>query len=288
MPASEYVQPPQSPAVEEARWTKEILKGNWDRMRSLVPDSWMPTLVRPNPMPPGVLVEYGCGVYGCVYPTNEPEVVFKITSDPSEAAFVAAAMELRDWPAGMVRYHKIAELKGLTYHKRPVFVLWRNEAYNVGGVAEGLREEYLEQYGWTSCDDFVTLLKRFYDLASDARESFRKALFDQRREVLRLVQKALSGAPQNEVSKRAWDIAYILRECAHVTDVMAEQTCGGLVGDALGFYLAQGMLLCDVHGGNVGEVSPAKRGKFGELVITDPGHMMPIEERWLKVEVPSV
>jgi hypothetical protein len=46
----------------------------------------------------------GCGVYGCVMPTSDVRVVFKITSDPDEAGFVAAALGEPDQPPGVVAY----------------------------------------------------------------------------------------------------------------------------------------------------------------------------------------
>jgi len=62
--------------------------------------------------------EFGCGHYGCVFPTTVDNMVFKLTSDASEAAFVATALKLPDWPDGMIRYHRIVELSGEKHRRR--------------------------------------------------------------------------------------------------------------------------------------------------------------------------
>ena len=73
---------------------------------------------------------YGCGHYGCVFPTSRPNVVLKITTDPSEAEFVKTAMQIGRWPDGIVVYYQIKAI-GDTYRGRGVHLIWREEAHNI-------------------------------------------------------------------------------------------------------------------------------------------------------------
>jgi len=116
-------------------------------LRRVVPESWLPRMiteyneeVRRGPdwdtkyetvkLKKPVVEEYGCGSYGCVMPTSEPGLVMKLTSDVSEAWFIARAREI-DYIGGIVEYKKIFALP--TKHKgRPLFVLWRTEARYIG------------------------------------------------------------------------------------------------------------------------------------------------------------
>ena len=69
--------------------------------------------------------------------------------------------------------------------------------------------------------------------------------------------------------------------------VMANTHAGYLVGEAFAYYLEEGLLLADVHFGNIGEAMPEDHAAC-ELVITDPGHMVPLKDRWLSVSVPKL
>jgi hypothetical protein len=59
----------------------------------------------------------------------------------------------------------------------------------------------------------------------------------------------------------------------------------GSVGQALLYYVKEGMILADVHDGNVGQVT--RNGK-PTVAITDPGHMVPLKPKYMNVEVPML
>jgi hypothetical protein len=86
--------------------------------------------------------EYGSGYYGTVLPTHTKGTVLKITSDPTEAKFAYAAKRLRHYPAGIVKYGPVFELGG-SHDGRPIFALWREEAYDVGDAVSGRSEDSL-------------------------------------------------------------------------------------------------------------------------------------------------
>ena len=65
---------------------------------------------------------------------------------------------------------------------------------------------------------------------------------------------------------------------------MANTHAGSLIGEALGYYLEEGMLLADVHLGNIGEAVPEGYDCW-DLVITDPGHMVRFDPKWINVVI---
>src|SRR4029079_4429216 len=91
--------------------------------------------------------EFGVGHYGVVMPTMTPGVVMKLTSDADEAVFVKWVVNhagfAKDYP-GRIQDIKIAPLYDTAYRRevnpavkrlgRDVFVLWREEAGQVGKV----------------------------------------------------------------------------------------------------------------------------------------------------------
>ncbi|NBT36499.1 MAG: hypothetical protein EBT03_13360, partial [Betaproteobacteria bacterium] len=92
-------------------WIEKALNNNWQALSSVVPPEMMPSqerLLKSGRMT--FAKEYGCGVYGCVLPTGKKDVVFKMTTDATEASFVAAMMTMRGLPEGLVRYHAVVEL----------------------------------------------------------------------------------------------------------------------------------------------------------------------------------
>src|SRR5688572_6335160 len=91
-------------------WVDRTLKSVWGPLALATDPAWMP---RAKIGKRSVSVEeYGCGHYGCVMPTaGVPGVVVKITTDPTEAAFITAALQLgQDEYSGLVRYVAIYQL----------------------------------------------------------------------------------------------------------------------------------------------------------------------------------
>ena len=138
-------------------WVDTSFKAVWERISHEVPASWMPQWIKTTiPQRPVILREFACGDYGCVLPTSEPGLVVKLTSDISEAHFVQMSMELETSDAmksemGLVEYRKIFKLEGQTYRRRPLFVLWRSEAFDIG-----LLSDVREGYGGYGYDEHQT------------------------------------------------------------------------------------------------------------------------------------
>lgn len=131
-------------------WADKLLNENWDAIQAAMRDrglplEWLPThshgrtKVHPSK-------ELGCGHYGCVYATDAPDVVCKVTTDASEAAFIGIVKNFEKagelLPPGLVRYFDILALKGKR-GKRDAFILWREEAFGFFGGTGGIPKDFL-------------------------------------------------------------------------------------------------------------------------------------------------
>ena len=125
------------------------------RLMRRVPPSWLP--LRHGD---ALADELGCGAFGCVLATGDPELVLKLTNDEDEAVFVAWLLSLGEQPPywGIVRYHGILDTgwthgvpvfdpkaverherdayasspQPIDYVQRPVRLIWRERAVHVG------------------------------------------------------------------------------------------------------------------------------------------------------------
>lgn len=279
-------------------WIDRVLNRHWDKLVKTAPSAGgaplLPQIATESARGKMTFEEYGCGHYGCVMPTGEPDVVFKVSSDVSEAAFVAQVCQLGYQHPGVVHYFRIREIKGETYRKRRVFVLWRQEAEHVGQVGYGkFRAELVDRYGRRDLQEFERDLGLFKRDASVIRDVVRKS---------RNVPKLLEEAARLE--DWAWDavrrfpprrmsgpqkVAFYRRKCEMHAEVMANTHICYLIGQAFEHYMDEGMLLADVHLGNIGQAIPYDDDyDTPHLIITDPGHMVPLREDRLKVLVPTL
>jgi hypothetical protein len=255
----------------------------------------------------------GCAHYGCVYRTNQPGIVFKITTDVSEAHFIKIALDLKKQidPIGIVEYFKVFALPPETTHlNRPVFAVWREEAFNVGHPSEGWRELMDQKesalsnemfrsefsYYSRSWQQFNNRLAQYMHHASEVRNRLvllhkkltpdeywnyaelqwnrSSSLYDELyaadgelktvAEVAGRVACELGHCPG-----RSWEmrLPIHLAICNQHAEMMRNEFLGDGVGGVLQDYLEAGMLMADVHMGNIGtrrdDVTP---------IIVDPGH----------------
>lgn len=301
-------------------WVNRILTKHWDAIEARI--GW-------ERMPQGGTVgkkrrrfehapELGCGHYGCVLETqHEAGIVFKLTSDVAEAAFVAGALSLPrvDWPAGMIRYHDIFEIPGETHYKRPVFGLLRDEAYNVGKINFGVWPSgWDERYGRHSVREGFDWLMLYRDCAHRVRMYLSRKKgkkLDEAVKQIALLREwawraqrerdewpdevrrrhtpgvgfAFKGAA--EAQKGARSAAIEVARCEVAAEMMANIHFSQLIGEALDYYQQLGMLLADVHFNNIGEAVLDTDSAAGwDIVVTDPGHMVPLKKKWTEVRVP--
>lgn len=289
-------------------WVDRVLTKHWDAIVAATPDGAVPVLehVGKTKLAGRAL---GCGHYGCVLPTADDNIVCKVTSDATEAAFVAGALDLGDIPEGMVQYVKIVAVPSDSHRGRPVFVLWREAARDVGGTW-GLPKD---GYGKRMHQEILPLIYLFKDAAAEARKALqsaeknRRGMADFRRradqaeswahdramdwwvdltEARRFgpaltVKQKLLGMSQDR--RFALGLALCREAALHLENTPEID----LVGSALSHYLDKGVLLADVHGGNIGMVDRADdAGRASpQRVITDPGHAVPLDDRWQSVTI---
>jgi hypothetical protein len=268
-------------------WANRLIAKNWSRISEVGNQSWMPRETDASTPRKRSFAELGCGHYGCVFATSEPGIVFKISTDPSEVEFVKAAMQIGDWPNGIVRYHAILDIKG-AHRKRPAFVVWREEAFDVGNVtrptdlpgglgddprarAEWMRYHKAYRFAATYVRDTSlkpTWGKRLKEARSYERWAWNNVIWEDG-----LPNEILGQHPTFTRYRTAQRLAAALRICHITFELMEHTNFAPDVGAALGFYLDHGILLADVHMNNVGHVT--RRDDYGEhelIVITDPGH----------------
>lgn len=289
--------------ISNPAWVDRLLTKHWQAIEAAVGKKRMPVESR------GVMEEYGCGAYGCVLPTHDAGIVLKITTDASEAAFASAAMQIakkeRRGTLGIVSYYVVVGLPE-TYNGKSVYLLWREEAQHVGALLplatrRGLRDynslrgraaEYSELYSDSELDEFVSSLEEFLRRANDVFDAVDATHDRQRASLLSGVRSVRMRSGSREklsasaIEERATTIAELLEELETIAHGMRSLPFGDDIGIALEYYLQRGIVLADVHLGNVGEVGSTKNEV--RLAITDPGMMVPVDPAWLAVDIAMV
>jgi hypothetical protein len=130
-------------------WAAQMLRRTWDRLAAVYGENLLPVSSREK--------ELGCGHYGCVFNTRAKDTVFKLTSDESEAAFVASMLkEPHLWDgsdsplAGLIRYKGIRQILYEKRSGRNIFAIWREPATCVG------EDAILDCAGYTTELDLLT------------------------------------------------------------------------------------------------------------------------------------
>jgi hypothetical protein len=241
--------------------------------------------------------EYGSGHYGCVMPTGTPGTVIKVTTDVTEASFVAAylSMPKNDRPVGIIPYRKLLAIRSESHLKRPVFVLWRDEAQHVGGhaidewIRTGARDferEYLRrsyrnvERGIGNCLDAARMIRKLVLNKPNAKELLSKgvALMDDAWD--------RGSPPRAAPGSTPLRIGWYLSVFDQNAGGLQSEQLGNYVGQALQECLRQGLLLADVHLGNIGMPTGELLEEIGmTAIITDPGHAIALDGRYAGVTV---
>ena len=277
-------------------WVARATRTAWDRLAEVAPDGAMP--------PPGNLrrlEELGCGHYGCVLPTTDARWVFKLTSDLSEAHFVAMALRFAErdgaWPLGLTRYSGVWALPGVAYRTRQVFALWRERAEVVGiwRVESALNYTDSWAYDATEYMEFYELLQRF----TSAADVLRRLVAGRHPKVVAAGVDAWRNDPSvyragvellwsssmdagNALRQRGplpHRIGVVLQYLESIGQQMENTPYADAIGALFTDYLERGVVLADVHGGNVGLMD-------GTILVTDPGHAVILEPELEAIQVP--
>jgi hypothetical protein len=270
-------------------WANRILNENWKSILAEVgKPAWMPKLAEGSGKKK-TFAELGCGHYGCVFATDEHGIVFKISTDPSEVEFVKAAMKLGDWPTGIVRYHAVLDVQG-SHRKRQAFVVWREEAFDVGKIGVGPNpgaqrdfQRYHDAYRNAAMYVRELSIKPGFDRKlAEARKNeswawnhviWEDGLHSSHEDQWQGARRIVGVPPRFKRYSTYQRLAAALRICAITFELMEHTNYAPDVGAALGFYLDHGILLADVHMNNIGRVRRDEGyGVEVRIVITDPGH----------------
>lgn len=241
--------------------------------------------------------EFGSGHYGTVLPTGTPGMVIKITTDQTEAAFVAAylSMPKNKRPAGIIPYRKLLAIRGESRMKRPVFVLWRDEAQYVGhnNILRWCAESDERQGG------------RYYRASYHKVEACIGNCLDAAMAVRKMVVRHPAAkevlAEASTLMDKAWDLGHPPRPSpgnlalrigwylsvfnANATDAENE-VMGAYLGRGLRECMGAGLLLADVHLNNIGMPTGELLEEIGMTpIITDPGHAIALDDRYATVAV---
>jgi len=261
---------PRRAAYPNPAWTNAILQRDWADLERLVGPGHMPRVADRNASRL-VAEEYGSGVYGTVLPTRTRGIVLKLTTDATEAHVAFVARGLRPAIAGLVHYGAVVQLEG-RHEGYEVFALWREEADDVGrAIARGSRADYdlgkiraaLDPTFRATLDpnDRARLLPGIVDAANRYEDRTGFEGDGGGPDVLARVGLWFGG----DLARDGFDLDVAV---AFARDLAAGREVP-LVGRAILALMGHGILLADVHPGNVGRVV---RGGKRAGVITDPGN----------------
>jgi hypothetical protein len=190
--------------------------------------------------------EYGCGAYGCVFPTMDPGVVLKVTTDDTEAQFAdlyASTLVMRV----TVDYHAVMPLNTM-HNGRNIHLLWRESAQHVGDIDD-----------YTTGDPIMALnlIKAQHEAAQVAFLLIMKV-----RDMQALGEESSAIVRRRDQAIERWQAA--AEAMGRVDDLR-------FLGHGMNVvYEEQGIFFGDVHEGNIGMVT---RDGESVWVITDPGHV---------------
>lgn len=227
-------------------WVTDVISRAYETMEATVPPQWLPKLVGVSSKRRGRLLaelpEYGCGVYGCVFPTLVPEIVLKVTSDDTEAEFAAHLAPTLAAPICVTYHHVIST--NATHKGGHIYFLWRESAQHVGKMFDTIDEEGGDA-----------------DRAADA-------LMVQHG-TAQMAYAALHRGDNADDEIALW--------LSTLTDIVRDPALPELHEWAAGMltvYREQHILFGDVHEGNMGQVT---RPDGKHWVITDPGHVAVVQ-----------
>jgi hypothetical protein len=266
-------------------WVDRILTSKWTALASHVGNDMMPVPISAaGKSKRKRFQEYGCGSYGCVLPTAKPGIVFKLTTDSTEAAFINYVVRHKLESDGLVRYFKVLAIPGSTHQKRPIFAIWREEAQAVGEINRVMHHSYGQMVGRLSDQqEFARLIQR-------AVIHFKRGqgYHEDSRYIIKLIDDWSDWAYSQELPTSPYRIedlpatqriALAVVNYKYNAEVMSSTKHVYLLGDAFLTYMKQNLFLADVHSGNIGIPIDTSQHGPSEPIIIDPGHAFALDDR---------
>lgn len=235
--------------------------------------------------------EYGCGYFGCVFPTATENVVLKITSDAREAMFVQTVLEGdQDETEGLVRYHAVRRVHGASRttieRGTDVFAIWREEIRpytslltgNLKPIAQLTESVSQVSSAYTNADS-VTKWFALLHAAAAQEEAARAALIERQRGMADFLGEKFDPNTLNEPYVLFYIADSFAEQAAKLAQVLVwlDQTLRRLpsrppVLDALRVYYERGWLFPDVMADNLG----FRTTYNGGVCLIDPSMAIPL------------
>lgn len=241
---------------------RQTVAAAYDALQTRVPPDWLPALSNVSPMGEDLQAQlsvYGCGAYGCVFPTHNPTIVFKVTTDDTEAEFAGRLAQSLVAPI-CVRYYEVMEILA---SGEPTYFLWRESAQDVGDILRVINDT---NGGGYDAQQLVikamSLIDNQHALAQDAYEQ----LFE---------LQDRPGRPQPMRNGARMALSRWENACARMGSDPDLPELQEVATGMLRAFREQRIFFGDVHDGNLGQVS---RDAADHWVITDPGHVAVIED----------
>ena len=300
-------------AKENPRWVDKALAQSMDEVLDVASSNSLP-----KPIGGPRYEELGCGHYGCVLETEDESVVFKLTSDPTEAMFIGRTLDEQakfdeDPYWGMVIYYAYIGLD-FTYRRRPVYAIWREAAFKVGDLGETLPPRHRPDYDDIERAESLANLKLFQDGAflireklegaRDGRRTLEQAStpgaarraqdivgehFTEQQELFRNLMLGRMSIDRSKLDhfRRRYTgyqaVAVGMELCFQAAMTMdTSDRYLSAVGNTMMHYVEKQIYLADVHAGNIGQV--ARYHDIDEdrsetiWAITDPGHAIFLDD----------
>lgn len=276
------------------QWVDAVMVSVWDELHDLVGPDALPVPYSSGGQIPMTFKEYGCGTWGCAYPTNTKGLVVKVTTDRTEAAFVQLAIDLarkHGFPVGIVQFHMVTRIDGIRKGGHDIFVIWRE---GLGLVGKKAMDRVRRESGFRQVSEFMERLNiammagRFIgdDMNDDILDrgidanSYRRLTRDFGKQIKSvadldmddMVQSVLAYESLRQMEKDPVG-AIALASANYIRVVRELENTGPTtapVASAMDYYFQNGVIFGDVRDDNLGW---AKRPghPHGTLVITDPG-----------------
>lgn len=257
--------------------TAAIISSQWDRIAKATNPVWLPQDI------------LGCGSYGCVYSTSDPNVVCKVSTDPTEYMFINLAIRLGEWPDGIVRYYQTLELP-VKHEHGDAFVVWRESAFDVGEVLSTYnRDEDVSAFERYQIERFEFNLDVFLSATDAIRKILRNSHYDpinmvksvnHRTEHMDYFHQLFPDKPTINLDDldelietdpiELERLSFCLQLARFIIGRMHDDPMSYHIAKALDFYMRRGITFADIHSDNIGKVNRAGLGTI--VVITDPGH----------------
>lgn len=278
------------------RAVERVINQAFPQLYDMVEERYLP---REKPTPRGRVRRfdhYGCGVYGCVLPTGDPNLVFKITTDISEVVYLEQAHNKERLPhgppEGVVKFPFYLPFpEGVTYRRQPVYALWREAVDRPGGLADDYASdsltdgEYLATMRLTDVKDALTRLwsmcvympEKYKARFWYSVEQFRSAVIptvDNWDLTEPLSMKNTMDAFMKNVQEMeiTYSAAFLLEFARRSIDVgYRESQDLKFVKQALWYLANNDLYICDAHLGNMGL---AHRRGSEHWVISDVGQTL--------------